>query len=265
MRCVAADVARDVAADAGVHDAARFFHALVEIDGIALGPEAREVIGPVLRQRLKPPGLQGIGEALGQGTRCEDDHVVEEARHPARDAGPAHLAHAAGLAVLAAHGDVVGGPALAGVAGARVGVIGPVGHVDAVHLAALLGVFRKPVGREPEPPEPAVHRVMGLSFGQLEGDDALRLDMPVGAGIGDQRGGAEGAFLGVDLCVEGDLRAAIVALGDAGFLHLGGIEAVAQRGAEIELPDATVACSHGPASASVISFSLPQWSQTSLS
>jgi hypothetical protein len=77
-----------------------------------------------------------------------------------------------------------------------------------------------------------------LPFGQLEGDDGLRLDMPVGAGVGDQRRGAEGAFLGVDLRIEGDLRTAIGALGDAGFLHLGGIEPVAHGGAEIELPDA---------------------------
>ena len=81
---------------------------------------------------------------------------------------------------------------------------------------------------------------MSLPFGQLEGQQRLRLDMPVRAGVGHHGRGAERAFPGVDLRGQRDLRAAVVAVQDAGFLHLGGVEPVAQRAAEIQLADATL-------------------------
>ena len=127
--------------------------------------------------------------------------------------------------------------ALAAIGRLRLRVEGPIGHVDALHPASLAGIVLEPVGREPEPAQPARHGLVGGALVEDEGQHAARLDLAMRAGIGDDGRGAERAFGGMGVGIELDLGSAIGALGDAKVLHLLQRQKVVDGGAEIELAD----------------------------
>ena len=136
---------------------------------------------------------------------------------------------------------VVDGAAMPGVGGAGLGVVGPVGGVDALHGAAGAGVLAEVGGREPEPAEPAVHLGPRLRLAEQERQLRLRLDLPIDAGVGDDRRGAERALAGVLVEPELDLRPAARAAGEAHLLQLGRRQGVLLDRAQVELVDAAAA------------------------
>ena len=111
---------------------------------------------------------------------------------------------------------------LTGIARFGLGVIGPVGHVDALHPAALARVVLQAVRCEPERPEPVFHRVAGGFLGQGKRQDAARFDVAVGAGVNDDRRCAKRAFGGVAGVLDFHLCSAVGAFGDTGFFHICG-------------------------------------------
>ena len=241
---VAADVGAHVALDHRVHDPSRLLVARLHRHGVALGAEAGEEARLVGGEGGKVPGRQRVGEPLGQARRAEHQHVVEVAPDPAAHPLPAdarNLLHRGLPPAVDHHGHrprlVVDRAALPGVLGAGLGVVGPVGGVDPLHGAPGAGVGLEIRGGEPEPPQPAVHRLPRLPLAQQERQLRLRLDLPRGAGVGDDRRGAERALPRMRVGAQLDLRPAVRAAGEARLLHLGRRQGALLRRAQVELGD----------------------------
>lgn len=145
-----------------------------------LGVEALELVDEVLRQALGRAHQQVVVEVV----------AVARGRHPA------HLADLAGAALRLAVdvrrvglGDVVVVAGLGGPLRGDLGVEGPEGHVDALHLLDA-GLLLQVVRAEPQAVEPLAELGGRRLAVHLEGHQRLGREDLVGRGLGDDAGGA---------------------------------------------------------------------------
>jgi hypothetical protein len=189
---------------------------LAQLDGVALGGEAHEVVARVGDQRAGVEVAGGPGEPVGQAARGADQVVVVVVVAHAVRRLPADVLHLARLPVAGCVLEALGGVVVvAGVgipARGHVAVEGPVRDVDAAQLrdAGLGGEVRR---AEPAAADPALEAGQRGVARDGEGHQALGAHV-IGAGVCRRhlRRVAEAAPPGDHAVGELDHRAALAAL-----------------------------------------------------
>ena len=213
---VAADVAAGVVQDHPCHFSPRRLVPVRQGDRIGFGFQASQIIRAIRAQVGQIPGRQRIYELAWQRCRGKHQNIVEITRHTARRGAPS-CAPDLPRHLLVAAIDLLGDPdgfviiiaPLSGIGRPRARVKGPIRRIDSAHPSPPASIGGQARWREPQVAQPVLHRLVRLILGQAKGQDALRLDLAAGPGVGDNRRGTKGAGTGMGGIAQLDLGAAI--------------------------------------------------------